>query len=285
MKVSIVNFTTTTYSYTGSVQQVNLPAGTYKLEVWGAEGGTSDSQGTNRNSGGKGGYSVGTITLKNNAIVYVYVGGQGTESAIGGFNGGGGISSATSYRSTGGGGSDIRISTDSLYSRVIVAGGGAAGNSYQNTTGIVGGYGGGVNGQNCNYYTTTENWYGLGGTQTSGGSYSSNGGAGRGTVTSGSFGIGGWGDGNNQSGYPASGGGGGWYGGGGGSAAGGGGGSGYVYTSSTASNYPSGCLLNSSYYLTNAETKAGNTSFPSPTSSGNETGHSGNGAAKITPVN
>ena len=76
--------------------------------------------------------------------------------------------------------------------------------------------------------------------------------------------------------------GGGWYGGGGsqddGSA---GGGSGYVYTSSTASNYPSGCLLNSSYYLTNAQTIAGNTSFPAP-GGGNETGHSGNGYARIT---
>lgn len=89
--------------------------------------------------------------------------------------------------------------------------------------------------------------------------------------------------------YESGGGGGGWYGGGapgsndhGGS---GGGGSGYVYTSNTASNYPNGCLLNSLYYLTNAETKAGNTSFPSPTNNGNETGHSGNGYAKITPVN
>ena len=89
--------------------------------------------------------------------------------------------------------------------------------------------------------------------------------------------------------YESGGGGGGWYGGGapgsndhGGS---GGGGSGYVYTSSTASNYPSGCLLNSSYYLTNAQTIAGNQSFPSPTSSSNETGHSGNGYARITPAN
>ena len=61
------------------------------------------------------------------------------------------------------------------------------------------------------------------------------------------------------------------------------GGSGYVYTSSTASNYPSGCLLNSSYYLNNAETKAGNTSFSS-TSGGTETGHSGNGYARITVI-
>ena len=34
VNVSVVNFVTTTYSYTGSVQQVDLPAGTYKLEVW-----------------------------------------------------------------------------------------------------------------------------------------------------------------------------------------------------------------------------------------------------------
>ena len=61
------------------------------------------------------------------------------------------------------------------------------------------------------------------------------------------------------------------------------GGSGYVYTSSTASSYPSGCLLNSSYYLSNAQTIAGNTSMPS-TSGGTETGHSGNGYARITLV-
>lgn len=59
------------------------------------------------------------------------------------------------------------------------------------------------------------------------------------------------------------------------------GGSGYVYTSSTASNYPSGCTLNSSYYLTSAQTVAGNSSFPS-TSGGTETGHSGDGYARIT---
>ena len=64
---------------------------------------------------------------------------------------------------------------------------------------------------------------------------------------------------------------------------GGGGGSGYVYTESTASNYPSGCKLNSSFYLTNAQTIAGNTSFTSPTGS-NETGHSGNGYARITAL-
>lgn len=62
------------------------------------------------------------------------------------------------------------------------------------------------------------------------------------------------------------------------------GGSGYVYTSSTASNYPSGCLLNSSYYLTEAQTIAGNTSFASVSGS-TETGHGGNGYARITNQN
>lgn len=85
-------------------------------------------------------------------------------------------------------------------------------------------------------------------------------------------------------------GGGGWYGGSGsypdGSGdddRGGGGGSGYVYTSSTATNYPSGCLLNSSYYLTSASTTAGNTAFTSPTGA-NETGHTGNGYIRITVI-
>lgn len=63
----------------------------------------------------------------------------------------------------------------------------------------------------------------------------------------------------------------------------GGGGSGYVYTSSTASNYPSGCLLNTAYYLTNAATIAGNTSFTDYSGS-TTTGHSDNGACRITAL-
>ena len=102
------------------------------------------------------------------------------------------------------------------------------------------------------------------------------------------FGFGG--NGVSSGGEHAGAGGGGWYGGSGsypdGSGdddRGGGGGSGYVYTSSTASNYPSGCLLNSSYYLTNASTIAGNTAFTSPTGT-SETGHTGNGYVRITVI-
>ena len=138
-------------------------------------------------------------------------------------------------------------------------------------------YGGGTSGG-----TATQNYGsgGGGGTQTAGGAGGSN--------NAGTFGQGGQGL-SSSGGYGGAGGGG-WYGGGGsypdGSGdddRGGGGGSGYVYTSSTASNYPSGCLLNSSYYLTNAQTIAGNTAFTSPTGT-SETGHTGNGYIRITTI-
>ena len=65
------------------------------------------------------------------------------------------------------------------------------------------------------------------------------------------------------------GGGGGWYGGGLSWDDGSAGGSGYVNNSK----------------LANAQTISGNQSFPAPTNNSNETGHSGNGYARITPVN
>lgn len=138
-------------------------------------------------------------------------------------------------------------------------------------------YGGGTSGG-----TATENFGsgGGGGTQTAGGA--------GGNSNAGTFGQGGTGL-SYSSGYAGAGGGG-WYGGGGSypdtsgdDDRGGGGGSGYIYTSSTASNYPSGCLLNSSYYLTNAQTIAGNAAFTSPTGT-SETGHTGNGYIRITVI-
>lgn len=258
------------FDYTGTVQTVTLPKGTYKLECWGAQGGYSSSNsGIEVGMGGKGGYSAGTITLNQKTLIYIYTGGVGSISgngkADGGFpNGGSSWASSTSEGAGGGGGSsDIRIGTDSLYARVIVAGGGGGGGENSET----GGYGGGETG-------------GTSGSGTPGSQ----------TAPSGYFGIGG------HTSYDGGGGGGGWYGAypaGGqttpatGSSvsdtSGSPGGSGYVYTSATASNYPSGCLLNSSYYLSAAKTIAGNTSFTSPTGS-SETGHSGNGYCRITVI-
>ena len=262
------------FSYTGAVQNTTLRAGTYKIECWGAQGGYRSSA----TYGGKGGYSVGELTLSQNTNIYVYVGGAGnTGGTSGGFNGGG-------MRATyagGGGGSDVRIGQDSLYARVIVAGGGGS----DGATSKQGIYGGGTTGG-----TTTQSYGtgGGGGTQTSGGTGSSSA-SGSGTSgTYGAFGVGGRGY-AASSGYAGAGGGG-WYGGAGsypdGSGdddRGGGGGSGYVYNSSTASNYPSGCLLNSSHYLANSQTIAGNASMPS-TSGSTETGHSGNGFVRITKI-
>lgn len=264
------------YDYTGAVQSVTLPKGVYKLEVWGAQGGYR----SNSSYGGKGGYSVGTITLTKETNVYVYVGGSGnTSGASGGFNGGG-----KKYSYYGGGGaSDIRITQDSLYARVIVAGGGGS-DGASNKTGM---YGGGTAGG-----STTENFGtgGYGGTQTGVSSSSWQTTTQSTSTTSQSDAYAGFGFGGNgiyrSSGYGGAGGGG-WYGGSGsypdGSGdddRGGGGGSGFVWT---GSNAPSGYLLGSEYYLTDASTIAGNASMPS-TSGGTETGHTGNGYARITVI-
>lgn len=71
--------------------------------------------------------------------------------------------------------------------------------------------------------------------------------------------------------------------GGGGGNGGGSGGSGYVFTSSTYAQYPAGCLLNSSHFLSDAQTIAGNQYFPAP-GGGTEFGHGGDGYARITLV-
>ena len=274
---SVLNF-----AYTGKAQSVTLEPGKYVLECWGAQGGYR----SNSSYGGKGGYSTGTLTLTQKTTIYIYVGGSGNSVTSasnsiypGGFNGGG-----YRYNYKGGGGAtDIRIGSASLYARVIVAGGGGSDGSPNYS----GGYAGGVSGTRGNFGCGS---YGYGGSQTA--SYSSLSAINsQGTTNSSSncaagFGFGGFGC------YYASGyggaGGGGWYGGQGtypdGSGdddGGGGGGSGYVYTSSSASNYPQGCLLNSSYYLSDASNLSGNESFKSPSGT-TETGHSDNGYCRIT---
>ena len=246
-KVGKINYTTN-FSYTGEcTTYIAKSDGYYNLEVWGAQGGNYNTTYV----GGLGGYSKGIVHLEKGTTLYVCVGGQPqtvttTKTAVpGGFNGGGNgfnrdYSSIYTYGQAGGGATDIRIGQNSLYARVIVAGGGSGSNN--RTSGYAGGGTSGVTGQS-----------GYAGTQTSAG-------------TGGSFGQGGSAStsGNNYK-YGASGGGGGFYGGGAGTSYSdstnydkySGGGSGYVYTSTTASSYPSGCLLNSTYYLTAASTTEG----------------------------
>lgn len=283
------------FEYQNSTQQFNvIVSGYYKMRVWGAQGGYRTTEGNS----GRGGYAEGTVYLNAGDVIYVHTGGSGGNGSsgcgsticAGGYNGGG-------YRYKyygGGGGTDIRINSDSLLARVIVAGGGGS----DGATGKKGMYGGGTTGgSSTESYSSVGNYGGKGGTQTYSGYSASY------TVTTqattglnsntlanygGGFGFGGGGV-YLSSGYGGAGGGG-WYGGSGnvpdGSGdddRGGGGGSGYIYTSSTASNYPSGCLLNSSYYLTSATLKAGNESITSPTGA-TETGHAGNGYAYLTYI-
>ena len=246
-KVGKINYTTN-FAYTGEcTTYIAKSDGYYNLEVWGAQGGNYNTTYV----GGLGGYSKGIVHLTKGTTLYVCVGGQPqtvttTKTAVpGGFNGGGNgfnrdYSSTYTYGQAGGGATDIRIGQNSLYARVIVAGGGSGSNN--RISGYAGGGLSGVTGQS-----------GYAGTQTSAGS-------------GGSFGQGGSAStsGNNYK-YGASGGGGGFYGGGAIASYSDstnydkytGGGSGYVYTSSTASSYPSGCLLNSNNYLLKASTTQG----------------------------
>ncbi len=283
------------FAYQNSSQSFNITeSGYYKMQVWGAQGGYRSST----TYGGLGGYSEGIVYLNAGDTLYVHTGGAGGSGTsgcgsticAGGYNGGG-------YRYKyygGGGGTDFRINTDSLYARVIVAGGGGS----DGATAKYGMYGGGTTGgSSTESYTANSDYCGKGGTQTYSGystaytitTQTTTGLASNTTANyAGGFGFGGGGV-YLSDGYGGAGGGG-WYGGSGsvpnGSSdddRGGGGGSGYIYTSSTAANYPTGCLLNSSYYLASASTVAGNTSFTSP-SGGTETGHSGNGYAYLTYV-
>lgn len=242
---------------------ITLIPGVYLLEVWGAQGGVGIVYATV--PPGYGGFSNGTLVLTHQVIVYVYVGGQGDKYGKGGFNGGG--NSTSDQKSAGGGGaSDIRIGTDSLYSRIIVAGGGG-GVEYS----FAGGYGGSGGGKNGGE-GYQDSFVVLGATQEGPGQHYGGG-------SSPGFGVGGS---SIQS--EACGGGGGWYGGGTSkyNKGEGSGGSGYIFTKETYSYYPNP-LIPKSLFLINAHTIQGNTSFLSP-SGASEVGHRGNGAARITLI-
>ena len=110
---------------------VRLSPGVYQIDTYGAKGG----DGIYRNEhckDGKGGHSAGKIKIESIIDVFAFVGGSGSfgtsssSVAKGGFNGGGdGITIDGSNTAGGGGGaSDIRLKSNDLYTRIIVAGAG-----------------------------------------------------------------------------------------------------------------------------------------------------------------
>lgn len=118
--------------------------GTYKVEVWGAQGGIASSI-----KGGYGGYSGGKVELQKGEKLYIYVGGQGAAgkkvsggyTAAGGYNGGGkGKVTSAYYVSGGGGATHIAFSSGLLSTlsgkidNILIVAGGGGGAAYNTTT-------------------------------------------------------------------------------------------------------------------------------------------------------
>ena len=238
--------------------------GEYLLEVWGAEGSSVKNK-----AWGKGGYSRGKLHLERTTQLFINIGGKGEyydnkTGAKGGNNGGG-----TSYfedrqdrgphlilwYGTGGGATDIRIGSNDLSSRVIVAGGGASAGAmyiygdryYQGS----GGCGGGTTGGNgeIDYSSSSGQDGGCGGGPDTEYRSTSRG-------TGGGFYIGDKGLYGNGS----------------------GGGSGFVFTGET-----DGISLSNKYYLSESITLRGDESIPGFDGQ-TVTGNSGSGAIKITII-
>ena len=94
------------FGYTGARQTFKAPVdGYYHFDVHGAQGGTSQKGG----SGGRGAYAKADVYLRKDEVVYLHVGGMGTNPN-GGYNGGG---KAAPGAGGGGGMSTVSLSADS----------------------------------------------------------------------------------------------------------------------------------------------------------------------------
>ena len=124
------------FDYTGGEQEFEIPAdGIYKLETWGAQGGSYSKT----SHGGYGGYAVGNIRLNKEEKLYINIGGKGLgdgthQFRAGGYNGGGDAQTNGDWhtrQSSGGGATHISTRSGVLSSLkeftnsiLIVSGGG-----------------------------------------------------------------------------------------------------------------------------------------------------------------
>ena len=152
------------YPCIGKCEKVTLPLGVFKLKCWGGDGGVR----YNINSTARGGYVEGVLTTTDkNTDLFITVGGSGitptedntlvyTHRPTVAFNGGGSRGTNDVKSTFGGGATDIRLKrvdenineSESLLSRIIVAGG-AGGHGAAETSGNrFGGEGGGYSGNN-----------------------------------------------------------------------------------------------------------------------------------------
>ncbi len=264
-----------TFNYTGGVETYTTPiSGNYRIDAYGAQGGTYN---VSYGKGGNGGHAAGEVYLYAGEKLTIVVGNQpatntytgngakneglttctgaygGCGSISGGYNGGGlGYHRIDCYEQGGGGATHIaRNNDDSQYTLLstygntttaanyvlLVAGGGGGATGYQTAGGRygTGGVGGGSTGGNGAYSMNSNcESFGYGGSQSAGGGYYVL--TGHAYYSNVSLPAAGFGfGGNGDAGIGGSGGGAGWFGGRGNSCLGGGGG---------GSSYISGSLTN-----------------------------------------
>ena len=139
-----------TFPCVGRSEHIHLMPGIYNFECYGGDGGFRNYYYLYPNNS-RGGYAAGTFETSAPREAYINVGGSGLfanwvdqtwcakYNPTMSYNGGGHPGSTNQASTAGGGGTDIRIDTDSLYARIIVAGG--AGSEGRGTS--FGGHGGG----------------------------------------------------------------------------------------------------------------------------------------------
>jgi hypothetical protein len=152
--------TTCVFAYTGATQDWLVPAGVTSavFDLYGAAGGSYVyTGGWLGGAGGQGAHVHATETVTPSSTLHLRVGGQGedglvapndpcgsasgcTETAAGGFNGGGSNTNTCNFcgfalGGAGGGASDVRTSADGLANRLLVAGGGGGGGIGGDTVG------------------------------------------------------------------------------------------------------------------------------------------------------
>ena len=197
--------------------------GYYAFKLWGGAGGNSKSSWPFGEEiyqlGGDGGKVAAVSHFTKGTLLVIVVGTKG-DTADGGFNGGGDggfyyvpLWGYDYFGGGGGGATDIRLSSDALEYRILVAGGGGGGSG--GDPAYASAYGGNGGAQTENYAGASGygEGYGQGGSLSAGGEGHQHG----------DFGCGGVGA------YSGGGGGGGYYGGGGAHGSGGGGGGGSAY--------------------------------------------------------
>ena len=249
------------YTYTGRVESFTAPvSGQYKMECWGAQGGTLQSF----HKPGRGGYCMGYHNMEQGELAFVCCGNCGAYGTYS-YNNNLGIN--LRYGMPGGGATHISINSGGELKSfsthpsdlLLVAGGGGSSDMTGDVSAGIGGHGGGVNGTTGSNSNESYNKNGTGTSQSTGGITGTQYAAG---YYNGSFGLGGVGWSSNSD-YGAQGGAG-YY---------GGGGCAQMGTSGGGSSYLGG--------VTGGQTIAGDSEMPAP-SGGTEIGHSDVGVCHIS---